>query len=68
MPPEMAQMYPVTCQYLDKPSLASYASVPEGRHRSLGTHISRVFSLTLDKWEFADYESWPGSIVYHVLM
>jgi hypothetical protein len=37
--------------------LATYA-IPEGRHRSLGTHISRVFSLTLDKWEFADYESW----------
>mmetsp|Transcript_28404 Transcript_28404/g.61783 ORF Transcript_28404/g.61783 Transcript_28404/m.61783 type:complete len:324 (+) Transcript_28404:95-1066(+) len=33
--------------------LCSHAA---GRHRSLGTHISRVFSLTLDKWEFADYE------------
>lgn len=33
--------------------LSSHAA---GRHRSLGTHISRVFSLTLDKWELADYE------------
>ena len=31
-----------------------------GRHRSLGTHISRVFSLTLDKWELVDYAPWPG--------
>ncbi|CAJ1357139.1 unnamed protein product [Effrenium voratum] len=33
--------------------LCSHAA---GRHRSLGTHISRVLSLTLDKWDCADYE------------
>lgn len=33
--------------------LCSHAA---GRHRSLGTHISRVLSLTLDKWDRGEYE------------
>mmetsp|Transcript_62978 Transcript_62978/g.117804 ORF Transcript_62978/g.117804 Transcript_62978/m.117804 type:complete len:318 (+) Transcript_62978:55-1008(+) len=33
--------------------LCSHAA---GRHRSLGTHVSRVLSLTLDKWDQEDYE------------
>ena len=37
---------------------AVLSSDAAGRHRSLGTHISRVLSLTLDKWELSDYETW----------
>ena len=52
------------CGHAAPPSWASLtygvvlSSHAAGRHRSLGTHISRVLSLTLDKWDLPDYAAW----------
>ena len=50
------------CASCSQPSWASVTfgvvlcSHAAGRHRSLGTHVSRVLSLTLDKWDRAEYD------------